>query len=140
MSDGYRNDPRQLDLVDWLAGRTRKTDPKTSRAAAGKVNVRRLNTLVVNALRSGGPMTTEEIALVIRRRLQSVTPRMAPLANKGLIRNTGRTRRGSSNRDRILWEVVSEKESQGQEASVVGQDPGLSDLRKVVPGSPSDVC
>lgn len=136
----YRNDPRQTDLVDWLAGRTRKNDPETSRRAAGKVNARKLNTLVLNALRYAGPMTTEEISIVIKRKLQSVTPRMAPLANKGLIRNTGKTRRGSSNRDRILWEIVSEKKGEGPEASNVGQDAGMPDLRKVVPSPSPDVC
>lgn len=103
----YRNDPRQIDLVDWLAGNTRSTDPVTSRRAASRVNVKRLNTQILGALRSLGPMTTEEISKAIRRRLQSVTPRMAPLANKGLVRNTGKTRRGSSNRERIVWEMVN---------------------------------
>jgi hypothetical protein len=106
---GYtiRNDPRQLDLVDWLAGKARTTDPVTSSRAAARVNVKRINGLIIGVLRSRGPMTTEEISKAIRRRLQSVTPRMAPLANKGLVRNTGKTRRGSSNRERIVWEMVN---------------------------------
>lgn len=107
MVHSYRNDPRQIDLVDWLAGNVRKTDPATSRRAASRVNVRRINTMILNALRAVGPMTTEEISKVIRRRLQSVTPRMAPLAEKGLVVNTGKTRRGSSNRERIVWGLVN---------------------------------
>ena len=102
----YRNDPRQIDLVDWLAGNVRSTDPVTSRRAASRVNAKRLNTLILGALRSRGPMTTEELSKFIRCRLQSVTPRMSPLVKKGLVQNTGKTRRGSSNRERIVWGLV----------------------------------
>jgi DNA-binding MarR family transcriptional regulator len=106
---GYtiRNDPRQLDLVDWLAGKARTTDPVTSSRAAARVNVKRINGLILRVLRSRGPMTTEEISKAIRIRLQSVTPRMAPLVVKGFVRNTGKTRKGSSNRERIVWELVN---------------------------------
>ena len=129
MTSNYKNDSRQLDLVDWLAGRARKSDPSTSRKAASRVNVKRLNVMVLNALKACGPMTTEEISMVIRRNLQSVTPRMAPLVERGLIRNSGRTRRGSSNRERILWELVdADQEEQKPAAPVLGEDARLSDL------------
>lgn len=137
MTYTLRSDPRQLDLVDWLAGRTRKSDPRTSAKAASRVNVKRLNRQIMAALKSG-PMTTEEIALVIRRRLQSITPRMAPLVQRGLVRNSGKTRKGSSGRERIVWELVSAEEAK-LGTSGMGEDTGVPHLRQMVAGaSPHD--
>lgn len=137
MANSFRTDPRQIDLVDWLAGKVRTSDPVTSRRAASRVNVRRLNTLILRALRSVGPMTTEEISKVIRRSLQSVTPRMSPLVQKGLVRNSGKTRPGLSQRERIVWELVDAKD-QGSEASRVDQNARVPDLRGAVAGASPD--
>lgn len=107
-SERLIQDPNQIDLEDWLAGHVRKADPKTSRAAAKRANVRKLTTLVVRALRTVGGLTTEEISVAVRQPLQSITPRMRPLEKAGLVLRTEKTRRGRSGRERIVWVAVGE--------------------------------
>lgn len=89
---------------DDAKGLARNTDPVTSWAAAETVNASRLMLLVMQALRNG-PMTTEEIAAVTQESLQSITPRMRPLVNKGVVIDSGTRRPGASGRSRIVWRL-----------------------------------
>lgn len=82
----------QYDLIDAIQSfdekaLARNTDPATSHAAADMVQVSTLEGAVVDALAQHGPMIPKEIAFVTGLDLQSVTPRMRPLANKKIIKH-----------------------------------------------------
>ena len=89
-------------------GLARHTDPKTAKAAAKSVDATKLEAMVLEILREKGSMTSHEIAseLGMSMALQSVTPRTAPLKNKGLIRDSGVRRPNESGRKAIVWEAV----------------------------------
>lgn len=95
----------QLDLLDWVPP-ARRTDPQTSKDAANKINTTALEAMVFGALKAHGPQTINEVADVLRLSLVTVSPRFAPLRDKGLIRDTGVRRLGESGRGRIVWEIV----------------------------------
>lgn len=84
----------------------RRTDPRTSREAGAAVNIAAMEAAVYGALKSHGPMTSFEIAELLRLSLVSVSPRLRPLADKGLIRDSGVRRTGESRRARTVWEIV----------------------------------
>jgi len=81
----------------------------TSIAAAESVrNVvtgRRL--AVLDALRTHGPMTQEQVGEVLGWPIQSVNPRVNELARMGLIRDTGKRRATRSGRNAAVWEVTA---------------------------------
>ncbi len=78
----------------------RNTDPETSHAAAHETNAQRLEKIVLEYLATHGPSNTKEIAAGTETRLVSISPRMAPLKRKGLVRLTG------ERRDRAqVWEL-----------------------------------
>lgn len=87
-------------------GAARRSDPDTSKAAAQSVNTKTLGQLVVSALKEVGPMTTEELAAVLQETVVTISPRMRPLVNLGLVRDSGQTRANNSGRKAILWEAV----------------------------------
>jgi predicted transcriptional regulator len=97
--------PGQLNLLDWYPP-ARRTDPKTSKDAAQKVNTTMLEAAVFGALKAHGPQTINEVADVLSLSLVTVSPRFAPLRDKGLIRDTGVRRLGESGRSRTVWEIV----------------------------------
>lgn len=84
-----------------MRGAHRSDDPETSRDAAN-IDVTKLEGEVYAALRSR-PCTAEEIATLLDRPLQSITPRLAPLRRKGFIYDTGTRRSGRSGRSRIVF-------------------------------------
>jgi DNA-binding MarR family transcriptional regulator len=63
----------------------RSTDPATSKAAAAKVNVSDREQIVLKCLREQGDATCREIAQRSGLDYASVTPRIKPLRNKGLV-------------------------------------------------------
>lgn len=73
-------------------GLARNTDPATSHAAAGKVNIPRLQRVVLEALRNEGEMTMSEMARCSGEERDSLSPRMKKLVERGLVVDTGRTR------------------------------------------------
>ena len=87
------------------SGAWRRGDPPTSQTSAQSVDATRLEKICVGAItRSGGRgMTSEEAAAAVGMELGSITPRFAPLEEKGLIRRTDRRRPGKSGRGRIVW-------------------------------------
>lgn len=82
-------------------GGARRTDPETSHEAARSVDVARLEALVLDALKTK-PMTTKELARYLDIHRVSVSPRIAPLRNKGLVRDSGVRREKCA-----VWEAVS---------------------------------
>lgn len=72
--------------------RARNTDPSTSHAAAGGIGTNgalHLAELVVAALQEHGPMTTHEIAELTGQTVVTISPRIKPLREAGLVAATG---------------------------------------------------
>jgi predicted transcriptional regulator len=93
-----------LDLFDQPA-LCRRTDPPTSSAAAASVQATELEAKVLEALRNSFPKgaTTYQLADHLRASLVSISPRMKPLLNKGLVKKSETPRRGDSGRNQIVW-------------------------------------
>ena len=91
---------------DFSAPPARSSDPATSYAAAESIraSIPALEEAVLSALRTAGPtgLTTEQLADRMRMSLVTVSPRLAPLAVKGLVRQDGR-RMNRSGRTAIVW-------------------------------------
>lgn len=88
-------------------GRSRRRDPDTAKKAAASIEVTDLEKRVVQALklyRSG--MTTHELAGRLQLELVTVSPRMRPLAEKGLVYDSAERRRGESGRKSIVWKAT----------------------------------
>lgn len=82
----------------------RSTDPGTSYEAAASVNTTDLEARVLVALHwfpCGA--TTYELAEFMQASLVSISPRMKPLASKGLVRDSGTRKRGPSGRNQTVW-------------------------------------
>jgi hypothetical protein len=89
------------------AGRSRKRDPATSKAAAKTVSVADLEQKVLDALRRHADgLTTHQLAEYLDIPLVSVSPRMAPLRAKELVVDSGERRKGPSGVKSIVWKVV----------------------------------
>jgi DNA-binding MarR family transcriptional regulator len=92
----------QLTLFD--RGAYRRTDPRTSVAAAQSVEPAPLEALVLECLyRRPAGLTTHELADLLHLELVTVSPRMRPLASKGLVVDSGERRAGPSGRKSIVW-------------------------------------
>lgn len=93
--------------------RVRHSDPATAQAAATAIaEVVNLECCrVLDALRDlEGNATAYEVVLRLRsagidRQQNCVARRLTDLRDAGLVRDSGRTRPGSSNRQLIVWEV-----------------------------------
>lgn len=83
----------------------RTKDPETSVKAAKSIDATKLELRVFDCICASGltGRTSEEIATEINMELGSITPRMAPLEQKGLISRTETRRAGKSGRGRIVW-------------------------------------
>lgn len=88
-----------------MHGAYRANDPETSKEAA-QFDVTRLEGEVYAILKTR-PSTTEEIAAMMGRPLQSITPRIAPLRRKGYIFDTGVRRPGLAGRSRIVFAATT---------------------------------
>lgn len=93
-----------MDLFEHAA-RARRSDPITSKLAAASVDVTPLEMGVIGALKAHGPLTSFEIADILRLSVITISPRMKPLAMKGLIRDSGARRIGQSGRKQTVWEM-----------------------------------
>jgi hypothetical protein len=87
----------------------RNTDPSTAAAAAASMTELRLSRLQKKALRAviaaGGEAINEEIVELSGEEWKDITPRMRPLANKGMVEEAG-TRKASTNRQQTVWRVT----------------------------------
>jgi hypothetical protein len=87
----------------------RCTDPDTSKAAAAALDPTKLESEVLEAIKSFGSLgcISEQIeAKLSHIKCSSVTPRYAKLAQKGLIRDSGLRRVALSKRQQIVWVAV----------------------------------
>lgn len=87
-------------------GAYRHDDPDTSVAAAMSLDAARMEAIVLEALRkcdNGG--TSRELAEIMGLPGDSVSPRLRPLARKGLIYATSERRVGKSGRSGIVWKA-----------------------------------
>lgn len=85
----------------------RTTDPDTSHAAAETVNATALEQAVLADLRKNGPATSRELADRIPMDYASVTPRIKPLREKGLVNFAFNPEGGPLRRQhQSVWEAV----------------------------------
>lgn len=78
----------------------RNTDPDTSHEAAERVDANYSERIVLLALKSIGQATVKEISRYAGIHEWTISPRMKPLEEKGLVQRCGR--RGHC----TLWELV----------------------------------
>lgn len=83
------NDMGITDLFTWAKAKAfaRREDPDTAKAAAARVGERAtdLEEQVVAALKKWGPMTCREIADVTSLPRDTISPRIKPLRERGLV-------------------------------------------------------
>lgn len=90
-------------------GRARRNDPETSKKAAAKVAVIPLGMRIQLALRmhaNWGGLTTHELSRCLHVDLVSISPRMRPLVEKGIVKESGLHRRGDNGRISIVWKLA----------------------------------
>lgn len=86
-------------------GGVRTGDPSTSQEAAAAVNVAQLELRVLQVMAAAArPLTTYDIETLAHTRYGSITPRMRPLRDKGLVAKSGIDRK--SGRGRTLFRVT----------------------------------
>lgn len=126
---------------------SRRTDPHTSKAAAGSFDGKDLETIsgqVLAAIADRGKMgaTAEEVSDAIRRSKQTVTPRIRPLVEEAKVRDSGRTRKNRSGRAAIVWEWVApdEREALQAEQAAAEEMAGMTvaKLRKLLGRMPAE--
>lgn len=90
-------------------GLARTDDPDTSHEAAASINATRIERIVLEAFwKSPSGLIAEEVSLLTRLPLNTVTPRIAPLERKGYIIPTGK-RKGSSGRNQRVYKWISDQ-------------------------------
>ena len=90
-----------------MIARARNTDPLTSDLAADSVQVTGLEALVLSTLRTAPQgLTSEELAFFIGLSLVTISPRLRPLLEKGLVMKAPETRANRSGRQAIVWLAV----------------------------------
>lgn len=95
----------QQELFDEHA-HARRSDPPTSKAAAASIEVARMEAQVLEVLRQyPAGLTTEQIAGYTGEPLVSISPRLRPLAEKGLVEDSDERRLNVSGRRAIIWKV-----------------------------------
>jgi DNA-binding transcriptional ArsR family regulator len=88
-------------------GRARCADPDTSKAAAKSITANALEAIVLCALqRRPDGLTTHELADLTGLSLVSISPRMAPLRKKNLVRDSGERRLTSTGSKAIVWKII----------------------------------
>ena len=88
----------------------RRTDPATSEAAAASIAsaLPQLEQEVLAVLRARGAegATTHELSEALGIQLVSISPRIAPLRERGLVRDSGARRKGDSGRASTVWRIA----------------------------------
>jgi hypothetical protein len=88
----------------------RLNDPPTAYQAAFQFDpsVTKIEKLILDELRGlgRGGMTTHALAAVLGLELVTVSPRMKPLVDKLLVRDSGQRAESPSGRKRIIWEIA----------------------------------
>lgn len=99
-------EPAGVQVIPVRCAAARHGDPETAHAAARGARGSAIAEMVASHLREAGPRTTEEIAAEIGLSLVTVSPRLAPLARAGRVRDSGSRRRNASGRLAIVWEAL----------------------------------
>lgn len=87
----------------------RTSDPISSDEAAETVPVTKLEAVCLSAIRASLlGLTSEELAMMTKLSLVTVSPRLRPLEQKGLIMKRG-TSRNRSGRQAIVWKAVAQQ-------------------------------
>lgn len=82
----------------------RATDPSTSHAAAASIEPTALEDRVLQCLRRNPHgLTSTEIAERLNLAPWTVSPRIKPMREKGLVLDSGIKRKGASGRSSIVW-------------------------------------
>jgi hypothetical protein len=84
----------------------RRTDPDTSKVAAGTVNSTDFEAHVLDALRSNPDSSIQEVVEIVGERYCSVSPRFAPMRRKGLIYVSGRKKSAQTGRTVQTWRAA----------------------------------
>lgn len=88
----------------------RHTDIDTSHAAAESVRATNLECVVLDELRKfERGATSFQLAESLDLSLVTVSPRLRPLVQKGLVMDSGRRARGDSGRSQTVWTAVPVK-------------------------------
>jgi predicted ArsR family transcriptional regulator len=88
------------ETVAYARGR----DPATSHAAAESIRLSDLESTVLIELRKfSDGATSYALAESLGMSLVTVSPRLRPLVNKGLVEDSGRREVGSSGRSQTVW-------------------------------------
>lgn len=99
------------DLFSHEGAYARNSDPGPSHEAAQRVDVNKMEAAVMVALRANGPMTSNEISLATGIHQWTISPRMKPLEDKGLVERCGRKATINSNgrtSSQTLWRAKSQ--------------------------------
>jgi len=92
-----------LPLFDQEPRRVRRADPETSKAAARHIRVGTLRAAIWDALGANPEgLTSEELARVTGKSLVSISPRLRPMEQQGLLKQAG-VRKNSSGDYAIVW-------------------------------------
>lgn len=97
--------PGQMPL-DFEPVRARKSDPNTSHKAAATVKAGTVRALILHCL-STHNLTTEQIAAILDKPRDSISPHMKPLEKMGHVRRTGQVSVSNSGKECEIWEKVS---------------------------------
>jgi hypothetical protein len=98
----------QFELFSGEPGYARNTDPHTSHDAAHHVDTAKLEGLVLDVLKkSPGGLTTLQISEALHMRRDTISPRLAPLKRKHLVKDSGKRRAYKSNRKSIVWQATT---------------------------------
>lgn len=94
-----------------LFAHARRSDPSTSKASAASISAATLTSLetrVLEACRAAGErgLTTIELAEQLHMDRVTVSPRIAPLVKKGMLRDSGLQRMGPSGRFSTAWRAA----------------------------------
>ena len=99
----------QLDLIpEPPQGAARRTDPETSQKAARDLRPGGLERLILDALKiHADGLTIAELAVIIDRKEVSVSPRIAQLRARNLLRDSGRRRRNTGCKvEATVWVIA----------------------------------
>lgn len=105
-----RGSPQMLLLLDQTmpeTGAARKRDPDTAKAAARAMKPKGIAMHIVSLLeRHTLGLTIDELTTMTGKEKVSVSPRLAQLARKGLVRDSGRRKFNGKKHNVIIWERV----------------------------------
>lgn len=96
---------RVTETLDAHQAFARRTDPEPSHEAAAKVKTADLEQIVLDALASLGPSTTEQLAAFLGISLVTISPRLKPLEGKGRVVRDGK-RKNASGVSATVWMLV----------------------------------